>query len=234
MVLQIQLGFESPVIAASLTLFSVHSTGTISPLHRPAICYGLFRHPCREESAPYRRISCGDGTWSTRGGPFPARRIWKPRCGRGRGSTCSVWTSVWLARAAWSLPGSCGPGTRGRESFLSPPQQRIFEGGLSGHPIQYLFKPVRREELAEAPEADLRQRQVPRTLTLRGSGRALRNGIDGGMARVNLRGQPGQPFPISSRWRCCPRPTPRWRLIDAQPHAGVPWTGGQPGQSHHR
>ena len=234
MVLQIQLGFESPVIAASLTLFSVHSTGTISPLHRPAVCCGLFRHPCREESAPYRRISCGDGTWSTRGGPFPARRIWKPRCGRGRGSTCSVWTSVWLARAAWSLPGSCGPGTRGRESFLSPPQQRIFEGGLSGHPIQYLFKPVQREELAEAPEADLRQRQVPRTLTLRGSGRALRNGIDGGMARVNLRGQPGQPFPISSRWRCCPRPTPRWGLIDAQPHAGVPWTGGQPGQSHYR
>ena len=53
--------------------------------------------------------------------------------------------------------------------FLSPPQQRIFEGGLSGHPIQYLFKPVRREELAEAPEADLRQRQVPRTLTARGA-----------------------------------------------------------------
>ena len=53
---------------------------------------------------------------------------------------------------------------------------------------------MQREELAEAPEADLRQRQVPRTLTLRGSGRALRNGIDGGMARVNLRGQPGQPF----------------------------------------
>ncbi len=47
MVLQIQLGFESPVIAASLTLFSVHSTGTISPLHRPAVCCGLFRHPCR-------------------------------------------------------------------------------------------------------------------------------------------------------------------------------------------
>ena len=37
-----------------------------------------------------------------------------------------------------------------------------------------------------------------------------------------------------TRWRCCPRPTPRWRLIDAQPHAGVPWTGGQPGQSHYR
>ena len=102
--------------------------------------------------------------------------------------------------------------TRGRESFLSPPQQRIFEGGLSGHPIQYLFKPVRREELAEAPEADLRQRQVPRTLTLRGSGRALRNGIDGGMARVNLRGQPGQPFPISSRWRCCP---PAYAAVEA-------------------
>ncbi len=233
MVLQIQLGFESPVIAASLTLFSVHSTGTISPLHRPAICYGLFRHPCRNlrHTGGY---PAGDGTWSTRGGPFSSTENLEATMRKG------AWFNLvlsghlygWQERHGVCL-GAAVLGREGQESFLSPPQQRIFEGGLSGHPIQYLFKPVRREELAEAPEADLRQRQVPRTLTLRGSGRALRNGIDGGMARVNLRGQPGQPFP-SPPLAPLPRPTPRWGLIDAQPHAGVPWTGGQPGQSHHR
>lgn len=50
--------------------------------------------------------------------------------------------------------------------------------GYQVRPIQYLFKPVRREELAEALEADLRRRKVPRTLTLRGGGRTLTLPLD--------------------------------------------------------
>lgn len=50
--------------------------------------------------------------------------------------------------------------------------------GYQVRPIQYLFKPVQREELAEALEADLRRRQVPRILTLRGGGRTLTLPLD--------------------------------------------------------
>lgn len=194
MVLQIQLGFESPVIAASLTLFLTHLTGTISPLHRPAICCGLFRHPYREESAPYRRISCGDGTWSTRGRPFSSTENLEAMMRKGSGLTSFDRISTWLARAAGSLSGRCGPGTRGRESFYHHRSNAYLKAGYQATPFNISL-------------IQCGGRSWPRPQRrICASGRALQNGIDDGMARVDLRGQSGQPFPISSLAPLSPGP----------------------------
>ena len=56
--------------------------------------------------------------------------------------------------------------------FVTGSEDHLREG-YSVRPIQYLFKPIRREELERAVETDLRLYHPPRNLTLRSGGRAV-------------------------------------------------------------
>ena len=56
--------------------------------------------------------------------------------------------------------------------FVTGSEDHLREG-YSVRPIQYLFKPIRREERERAVETDLRLYHPPRNLTLRSGGRAV-------------------------------------------------------------
>ena len=64
-------------------------------------------------------------------------------------------------------PEAAGRKTSASASLFITGSSQYPKDGYSVRPIQYLFKPVQREELEDALRTDLRRHHRPRTLTLR-------------------------------------------------------------------